>query len=109
MKPVAVPIPDAVRGLLWDVDLQAFDPRGYPDYCLERVLELGGPDAFRWAVGVFSRESVRSFVKTTGPRRLSPRALNFWALVLDIEDRECLLKSSLENRERLWTYWPVRA
>lgn len=103
------PLPPCVRTLFWDTDTTVFDARSYPEYCLERVLELGRPEAFRWALEVFGRERIREFLRTAALRRLSTHALNFWTLMLDVEDRECLVKSSLENRQRLWPYWPVRA
>ena len=50
----------------------------------------------------FGSERLREFVRAWGSRRLSPRSLNYWALVLGREDRECLLTSCLATRSPLW-------
>lgn len=95
-------IPGVVRSLLWDTDPEAFDPARHPDYLMGRVLELGRPEACRWLRDSFGDDRVREFVRTLGPRRLSPRALNYWALALGLDDRPCLLTSCLANRSPLW-------
>ncbi len=100
--PVAARIPDFIRPLLWDTDPDTLDPEQYPDYVMERVLELGRPEACRWVFEFYGRDHVSDFLRTSGPRRLSPRALNYWAFVLDIEERECLTTSCLANKSPLW-------
>ncbi len=95
-------LPESVRTLLWDVDLAAFDPQAHPEQVLERVLELGTPEDFRWSRDVYGLDRIRDFVRTEGVRRLNPRALNYWAWRLDIGERECLVTSSLRNKSPLW-------
>jgi hypothetical protein len=102
MNPTAASVPAEFRPLFWDVNPDTLDPRAWPDYVLERVLELGTPEAYRWARGLFGEDRIREFLRSSGPRHLSPRALNFWALLLDIEDRECLVTRCLENKWPLW-------
>lgn len=95
-------LPGCVRPLLWDVDPDAFDPLAYPVQVLERVLEWGTPDAYRWARALYGVDRLREFIRTDGVRRLSPRALNYWAFILDIGERECLVTSCLRNKGPLW-------
>ena len=99
---VAIRMPEAVRALLWDVNLDTFDPKAHPEQVLERVLELGSPEDYRWALGLYGPGRIRDFIRADGARRLTPRALNYWAWVLDVGDRECLVTSCLRNRSPLW-------
>lgn len=96
-------LPRSVRPLLWDVDPDTFDPIAHPVQVLERVLELGSPDDYRWARALYGLDRLRDFVRTDGVRRLSPRALNYWAFILDIGEREWLVRSCLRNKGPLWT------
>lgn len=97
-----VGVPAALRSLFWDIDPDTLDPRAWPDYVLERVFELGDPQAYRWARELFGADGIREFLRTSGPRRLSARSLNFWALILDVKERECLVKRCLESKGPLW-------
>ena len=100
--PTSARLPEEIRRLLWDTDPDAYDPDRYPVHLIERVLELGTPAAVGWARDHFGDDRVREFIRNDGARRLSPRALNYWALILGIEDRKCLTKSCLANKGPLW-------
>ena len=95
-------IPDAIRTLVWDTDPDALDPDRHSHYVMERALEFGDPAACRWLLEFYGHDRVRDFLRKAGPRRLSARALNYWAFTLDIEDRECLRTSCLANNNPLW-------
>ena len=79
-------IPQNFRSLFWDTNLEEFEPTAYPLHTIARVLEHGDEEAFRWLLGIFSREQIREVLRTD--RHLSPRSANFWALVFDIPDQE---------------------
>lgn len=98
----AAGVPPGLRSLFWDVDPDTLDPRAWPDYVLERVLEMGRPEAYRWARSLYGEDRIREFLRSAGPRRLSARALNFWALLLNVEERECLVKRCLASKGPLW-------
>ena len=100
--PAVARIPESIRPLVWDTDPDSLDPARHPHYMMERVLELGRPEACRWLFDYYGRDRVRDFLRTDGPRRLSLRALNYWAFRLDIEERECLMTSCLVNRNPPW-------
>lgn len=95
-------IPSQVRSLFWDTDPEALDPGRHPEYVLERVLERGTPEAVRWARDLFGDDRIREFLRADGPRRLSARTLNYWALRLDVRERECLVTSCRGNNPPLW-------
>jgi len=75
-------VPEHLRGLFWDIDIEHFDPHAYPRYTIERVLEHGDEDDVAWLVQHFSRLQIQEVLRTD--RRLSRRSANFWALVFDV-------------------------
>jgi hypothetical protein len=75
-------VPAALTSLFWDVDTSTFDPTAYPQYTIERVLELGDEIAVTWLRALFDAEMIRDVLRRS--RRLSPRSANFWALVLEV-------------------------
>ena len=97
-------VPDFVQALLWGVDLAQFDPHAHADFLLERIFERGRPETYRWAREFYGVERLKQFLRESGVRRLSSRALNFWTLMLEVEERECLLTHSLQNRTPLWPH-----
>lgn len=79
-------LPETVRSLFWDVDVTTFDPAAYPDYTIERVLELGDEAAFEWLRSMFDVDTIAGTLRRS--RRLSPRSANFWALLLGVPRQE---------------------
>jgi hypothetical protein len=79
-------IPNHLQTLFWDTDQAGFDPTGYPDYTIFRVLEYGDLDAFTWLRATFEDAEIRRIICTE--HRLSPKSAFFWSLVFDIPDTE---------------------
>ncbi|MFB3906362.1 MAG: hypothetical protein ACE15E_23200 [Acidobacteriota bacterium] len=63
----------------WDVDLETFEPRSYPEFTIFRLLEFGDEKAIAWLRAEFPSDQIEEVVRTE--RRLSRRSANFWALV----------------------------
>ena len=80
--------------LFWDVDIEAFDPKAFPDYAISRVLEFGDTDAASWLRAEFPGTEIQRVLRTE--RRLSRKSANFWALVYRIppEDVAALAQHS---------------
>lgn len=53
--------PERLRTLFWDTNIEHFDPRTYPRYAIERVLEHGDEDAVAWLLRLLR-------VTRSGPR-----------------------------------------
>lgn len=86
-------IPQNLRSLFWDVNLDSFNPASYPDYTIARVLEYGDEEAVRWLRETFTEEAIKRVI--SNERRLSPRSANFWALAYGIPSSEvAALKAS---------------
>lgn len=75
-------IPRHLRLLFWDTDIGGFDPRAYPIYTIERVLEFGDQDAIAWLRRTFSEEQICHVLRTD--RHLTPLSANFWALLFGL-------------------------
>jgi hypothetical protein len=72
-------IPQYLRTLFWDTNLDSFDPLAFPSYTIGRVLEYGDQDAVAWLKTTFSESEIVDVIRTE--MRLSRRSANFWALV----------------------------
>jgi len=79
-------IPNYLHPFFWDIDVQSFDPQAHPEYTVERILELGDPEAVRWLKEEFSGEQIKAVIKND--RRLSAKSATFWALVYNIPAHE---------------------
>lgn len=89
-------LPATVRSLFWDIDTATFNPEAFPQYTIERVLELGDERAVEWLHGVFPPETIAATLRAS--RRLSRRSANFWALVMEVPREEVrALQSTVES------------
>jgi hypothetical protein len=75
-------IPEHLHPLFWDVRLADFDPLGWPDYTIFRVLELGDERAYAWLRQTFPSDEIIRVLRSE--RRLTPRSAEFWALVYQV-------------------------
>lgn len=84
-------VPECLRSLFWDTNLDDFDPLAFPTYTIARILEYGDQDAVAWLKTTFSETQIVNVVRTE--RRLSRRSANFWALVYGVSaDQVAALK-----------------
>jgi hypothetical protein len=79
-------VPGNLKSLFWDTDLETFNPEGYPDYTILRVLEFGDEAAVKWLRQAFSETDIRRVLSTE--RRLSAKSANFWALFFHVPSSE---------------------
>jgi uncharacterized protein DUF6922 len=79
-------IPQHLRSCFWDINLNNFDPKAYPDYTIARILEFGGEEAVAWMKETFSETEIKRVIATE--RRLSRKSANFWALVYGIAPQD---------------------
>lgn len=78
----AMAIPQRLRLLFWDTDVDVFDPTAYPVYTIERVLEYGDEEAIAWLGRTFTQDHIRTVLCTD--RRLTRLSATFWALILGV-------------------------
>jgi len=79
-------VPDELRSLFWEVNVEGFDPARHPEYTIFRVLEYGDGRAVDWLRLTFTEPQIKSVIRTE--RRLSRKSANFWALVYGIPAEE---------------------
>ena len=79
-------IPQDLRPLFWDTNLDNFNPVSYPAYTIARVLEYGDDKAIAWLRDTFSETQIVEVLRTE--RRLSRKSANFWALIYHIPSKE---------------------
>lgn len=79
-------IPQHLRPLFWDVNLDNFNPTASPEYTIARILEYGDERAVAWMKETFSEAEIKRVICTE--RRLSRKSANFWALVYGIAFHE---------------------
>lgn len=79
-------IPQYLRTLFWDTDLDTFNPAKFPQYTITRVLEYGDRDAVAWLRETFRETEIVKVLRSE--RRLSRKSANFWALVYHVAPDE---------------------
>lgn len=86
-------IPQDLRLLFWDTNLESFDPTAYPRYTIERVLEYGDEQAVAWMRRTFTEEQTLDVLRTD--RNLTPLSANFWALLFKVPVEEVVALRSV--------------
>lgn len=75
-------LPQELRKLFWDINVEMFGPTAYPQYCLGRVLEYGSSDeeAIAWMKDTFSESQIIEVIRTEDRfSRFSPEIAKRWA------------------------------
>jgi hypothetical protein len=79
-------IPEVLRPLFWDANLDIFNPAAYPAYTIARILEFGDQNAITWLKETFSEAQIVEVLRAES--RLSRKSANFWALIYHISREE---------------------
>jgi len=73
-------VPENFLCLFWDTEPAKIDIRKHSRYIIERVLEIGGLDAFRWIQGLYPTKVI---IEVCGvSRKISEKSKNFWRIWL---------------------------
>lgn len=70
-------LPQHLHPLFWDANLDNFNPEAYPDYTIDRVLELGDQDAVMWMKQTFPEAEILRVLATD--RKLSRKSATYWS------------------------------
>ncbi len=79
-------LPDHFSAYFWDTRFTGRELIDWPEHTIERVLEYGQWKDIRFLRGIVGDETIRNVVKTS--RRLSPKTVNLWTILLSISRRE---------------------
>jgi hypothetical protein len=81
-------LPSEVRGLLHDCDPDRVTWEAHREFLIDRILSDGDWDAVLWLRRTAGDEALRARIVATRGRRLSPRQLRLWQLLLDLPEAE---------------------
>ena len=104
MSDVDREILNAHRALFWDVKVENIDPEKNANYVIERFLEYGTLESVRWLRNRYGDDRLRKFIVQRGFKTLRNKTLNYWKIILQMENEPCLQPSSLAHSRRFWNY-----
>ena len=95
-------LPEHLKHCFWEVDFSTLDPKKYPRYIVERVLEYGTPLDLKWLLVNYPKETIIETVKKT--RQLSKKRANYWQAYFKIPKEEilCLSKHYRTEHNVIW-------
>ncbi|ACX51959.1 hypothetical protein Adeg_0817 [Ammonifex degensii KC4] len=90
-------VPERFRVIFWDVRPESLDVREHKRFIIERVLEFGDEDAYRWMFATYADEEIVAVARASP--RISPRTAVMLANFYGIpeEEFECLRSVSLRK------------
>lgn len=77
-------LPESLKSLFWDCDFDGLSLGEYKSFILRRVLDEGGWDAIIWLRATVGDSALAEWIMSGQGRKLSPRRLRFWQLVLHL-------------------------
>jgi hypothetical protein len=88
---------NALKPLLWDVDIQSIDFDAHKKFIIERVLKYGDEAEVCTLLSIYSETDIGEVVKTS--RSLDKKTANYWAIHLGIPTQEvkCLNMPLIQN------------
>ncbi len=81
-------LPPSLHPFFWDVDPTPLDVRKYTTFVMERLMERGPWEAMQWLMASFSAQQRYAYLQTRGRKILSPKSLNYWAIMSDVPEHE---------------------
>jgi len=84
--------------LFWDV--VDVDPKKYPKFVIERILEYGDEQDFKWAKDFYGSKKIREVICKS--RNMDKKSFNFWCQFFNLNKEKCTLNRSANQRESFW-------
>ncbi len=85
-------LPEFLRPLFRECELEEIDVNRHSDFIMARVMERGNLEAMRWLRKTYESEEMISFMERRGRLVLPLRELNYWVFVAGVSD----------EKRRLW-------
>lgn len=79
-------LPPSLYTFFWEYDPETLDVRKFSTFIIERLMERGSWEAMQWLLASFSRQQRFDYLQTRGRKILSPKVLNYWAIMSDVPD-----------------------
>ena len=80
MKPAAK-IPTEFKKYFWDVEFDKLDFKKQKNFILDRLLNYGTFDAFKWIFNTFTNDEVKRLIRNQGKHSLSRNSYLFWGKI----------------------------
>ncbi|MHB1688318.1 MAG: DUF6922 domain-containing protein [Ignavibacteriaceae bacterium] len=74
-------IPDEFEKYFWDVDFKNLNLEKHKKFVMERLLNYGTFDTFKWIFRTFDNEDVKQFLAEKGKYTLSKNSFYFWGKI----------------------------
>lgn len=75
------------KTLFWDVSLDDIDPEKNKEFIIERVLNKGDLEDFRWITEKYNKSDISNVIKNKG-YRLDRKSMNFWCMYFNINSSD---------------------
>lgn len=85
------------RNLFWDMEVAEIDIQKNARFVIERVLQYGNEEDFRWALGMYGTDALEDTVRIS--KVLDRKSLNFWCMYFTINPEQCFQKQSMSKQE----------
>lgn len=77
-------IPNEFKWLFWDCDEKSLSFNEHSDFIISRFLAEGDWDSIKWLRSAVGDSTIRDWFLSGNGRKLDPRRLRFWGLILDL-------------------------
>ncbi|MCD6423476.1 MAG: hypothetical protein J7L42_05105 [Elusimicrobia bacterium] len=85
-----------------EYDVNSLDFKRDKFVITQRILENGNLRQIKGLIKIYGLKWIKKFIKSSGIKKLSIRSLNFWLTLLDIKDKDKILKEKLKNQ--FWNF-----
>lgn len=88
----------AKKSLFWDSP--KLDPQKNKRFILERILNFGDVDDFRWAIKSYGKNEIKENVLSS--KTLDKKSLSFWCQYFNLDQKRCLKNQSARKQSWFW-------
>jgi len=86
------------KSMFWDVD--AVDTQKNEKFIINRILDFGDADDFKWAMNTYGPERIKKGVLES--RTLGKKSLSFWCQYFYLDPSQCINKLSGGIQSAFW-------
>jgi len=79
------------RSLFWDVS--EMDPQKNERFIIERILNFGDADDYRWALGFYGEEKIKKALLEG--KSITKKSLSFWCQFFNLNIEKCIANQSI--------------
>jgi hypothetical protein len=83
--------PKFIKPFLWSSDFKKIDAQKDKDRIILNLLNVGSKKATDWLFSYYPKKEIKKvFVNRAGKGELNKKSLNYWALVLKVEQKSLI-------------------